>query len=450
MLQKTAVLISAEVWGIISTNNRKPNPLNRPFMKKNSTLILLRKIVFLLMSLSIFQTAFSQPDYDFRNPSLISGTDRQLNAVYLFQNVKPGVDATVTIKDITGGIILNDIDGPSGYAEALQPILQVPAGASGYIEFEINFLVGGTSTPMIQTEIPCTPIDIDGQTYSDGKVKEFDVLQLTNGYVDYDMLGGELNMTISGSWATGKNVLGVDYPGVDTAPRQVMFTTVNAALSKFTFRTGATSWATGSHQRLRSLYFKKFFYPNSFLPLPSLSSFTGNAKDDKVVLTWNMLSSNTIKEAVVERADNAGQFSTIATVQMATGLASVTTYGFTDNNQSAATVYYRLKLTDLNGKTEYSNVLLFRTNNTTQTQSLKIYPSVIDNNATVNFLAAKNEATVLRLFDINGRTVYQKKINLSAGSNAITINDLGSLQQGSYIAALQAGNTMHSQKIIIK
>ena len=196
---------------------------------------------------------------------LVSGTDKQIGAVYLFKNVKTGVDATVTIKDITGGVTLNTIDGGSGYTEALQPVLDVAPFSSGYIEFDINFLFAGTNTPMVQPEVPATPIDVDGKNYGDGIVNEFDVLQLTNGYVDYDMLGGELSMNITGPWVTGINVLGVDYPGVDTTPRQVMFTTVNAAISKFTFRTGATSTSATSRQRLRSLYFKKFKYANLIL-----------------------------------------------------------------------------------------------------------------------------------------------------------------------------------------
>src|SRR5450755_2134121 len=245
-------------------------------MKRNfTTNPAIKSILLLAIAVSISVAAFCQPDYDFRNSTLVSGTDLQVNAVYLFQNVKPGVDATVTITDMTGGIYLSSIDGPSGYVEALQPVLQVPANSSGYVELQIDFLVGGTNTPMIQTEIPATPIDVDGQVYADGEVNEFDILQLTNGYVDYDMLGGELNMNINSSWVTGINTRGIDYPGVDTTPRQVMFTTVNANLSSFIFRTGATSAASGLHQRLRSLYFKKFLYPNSFLPVSSLSYFKG-------------------------------------------------------------------------------------------------------------------------------------------------------------------------------
>src|SRR6478752_5225687 len=110
-------------------------------MKTNFTLkIFLLRSVFILLLFSYVKAGFSQPDYDFRNPVLVSGTDKQIGAVYLFSNVKPGVDAFVTIKDITGGIELNTIDGGSGYTEALQPVLDVPAYANGYVEFDVDFV----------------------------------------------------------------------------------------------------------------------------------------------------------------------------------------------------------------------------------------------------------------------------------------------------------------------
>jgi hypothetical protein len=419
-------------------------------MKRNfTTYPVIKSILLHAIAFTISVAAFCQPDYDFRNSTLVSGTALQVNAVYLFQNVKPGVDATVTITDMTGGIYLSNIDGGSGYVEALQPVLQVPANSSGYVELQIDFLVGGTNTPMIQTEIPATPIDVDGQVYADGEVNEFDILQLTNGYVDYDMLGGELNMNINSSWVTGINTRGIDYPGVDTTPRQVMFTTVNANLSSFIFRTGATSAASGLHQRLRSLYFKKFFYPNSFLPVSSLSYFNGNNDGKKISMQWIMASGNSIRTATIERSSNAIQFTGIGDEQMNTGTASSNLYNFTDNTSLQGTIYYRLKMTDLNGKVSYSNTLVFNMNDNTN-QLFKIYPSLINDNATINIKSANGEQASVQFFDMSGRYVYQKKIALQQGFNSISINGLSSLQKGAYTAIVRDGNTMHSQKIMIE
>jgi hypothetical protein len=63
----------------------------------------------------------------------------------------------------------------------------------------------------------------------------------------------------------GKNSAGVDYSGVDTSAKDVMFTVVNANISTLVVRTGAGNKSGSSQQRLRSLYFQKFTYPNSIL-----------------------------------------------------------------------------------------------------------------------------------------------------------------------------------------
>jgi hypothetical protein len=392
--------------------------------------------------------AQSPPDYDFRNASLISGTDLQVNAVYLFQNVKAGVDATITITDITGGIVLSDIDSPwSGYVEALQPVLMVPPLSSGYIEFEINFFIAGTSTPMVQAEIPATPIDIDGQTYPDGAVNEFDVLQLTNGYIDYDMLGGELNMNLNSPWVTGVNVLTVDYPAVDTTPRQVMFTTVNAALSTFTFRTGATSLATEWHQRLRSIYFKKFQYPNSFLPVAALSSFNGHLFNNKISINWGLAGGSNIKTVYVEKAGSEGVYTTILKMPLNSSEKN-TAYSFVDNVFLPGKYYYRLRLINAEGLVQYSNTLLFQKNDA-PVGKLTIVTGA-GNQFTAQIMADKNEAGTIRVFDFNGRMVYQKKLLLQQGFNSIALEGLNGLKKTGYVLSLETGRSVSTRKLIIQ
>jgi hypothetical protein len=393
-------------------------------------------------------SSFAQPDYDFRNATLLSGTALQVNAVYLFQDVKPGVDATVTIKDLTGGIFLSSMDSPfSGYVEALQPVLQVPAFSSGYAEFEVNFFIAGTSIPMIQTEIPATPIDVDGALYTDGPVNEFDIVQLTNGYVDYDMLGGELSMNINSPWVTGTNVLTVDYPGVDTAPRQVMFTTVNAALSSFTFRSGATSFSGSERQRLRSIYFKKFQYPNSFLPAPALASFNGHLFNDKINLNWRIAGGSNIVSATVERAGTDGIFSALITLPLKAD-ANSANYDFVDHVFVPGTYYYRLKLTGADGKTQYSQSLLFRKDNKSGSKLSII--TVAGNRFTAHFSSDKNDMGTMRVVDLDGRIMYQQKIMLQQGQNNILLPALNGLTKAGYILSLETAGAVHTQKFVIQ
>jgi hypothetical protein len=83
------------------------------------------------------------------------------------------------------------------------------------------------------------------------------------------IIWSELNITFtSANWVDGVNKTGIDYPGIDTTAKQVMFTVVNFSTSTLVVRTGADNTSGGtSQQRLRSLYFQKFSYPSSVLSL---------------------------------------------------------------------------------------------------------------------------------------------------------------------------------------
>lgn len=246
-------------------------------MKANGTRFISFTVVLQLLFLFFLATANGQARYNFRNAVKINGTDRKVGAQYRFSNVHTGVDALVTITAITGGLILNTLDGTSsGFDEAFQPIITLPARSKGYAEFNIQFVTAGTTTPMIQTEVPITPIDIDGIA---GDIYEFDEIFLSgSGYVDYNMLGNEIALTFpAANQVVGTNTRGITYNGVDTTAKECMFSVIDAGISSIVVRVGADNKDNHtSDQRLRSLYFKKFTYPNSVLTMRVINTGRNN------------------------------------------------------------------------------------------------------------------------------------------------------------------------------
>jgi hypothetical protein len=272
-------------------------------MKMNGTHKLILKLFTLLLLLCSAAVVKAQPDYDFTNSIQVSGSGTYTNVmvgdVYRFLNVKPGVDALVTITDITGGITVTDLDAGSGYPEALQPTLLVPPFTSGYLEMYFEFIDHTTDLPLTMAEVPVTCIDVDGMLNNDSlgnPLNEFDQINLGGGYVDYDLLGGELTVSQSGSWFNGTNIGGIDYPGRDTAAKQVMFTVVNTNVPSFVIRVGANNQSTKQSTRLRSVYFKKFKYASGLLPVyaDGLISFKGVKKENEVVLKGSDQSRNIV------------------------------------------------------------------------------------------------------------------------------------------------------------
>ncbi|MBL7740111.1 MAG: T9SS type A sorting domain-containing protein [Chitinophagaceae bacterium] len=414
-------------------------------MKTNGTQILIiRIILFVLISLYSL-LVFGQPDYDFRSPALLSGTDRQVGAVYRFKNVKPGIHANVTITDMTNGLTINNIDGGSGFVEALQPVIVLPAGMNGYLEMKIDFIDGVSGLPSLQTEVPLTPIDVDGQVSSGRPINEYDMVQFISGYVDFDMLGGELSVGFPIGWVTGINTASIDYAGIDTTAKQVMFTVVNGNISSIIVRVGANNQTTSSQQRLRSIYFMRFQYPNSYLASPALISFTGNKTGDAVKLDWSLVADNNISTVQLERKQAAGDFQTIQEWQPG---GETTSFNYTDNEPGSEKVYYRLKLIYASGKTEYSNILSFRFDGQVK-QTINVYPTIGNGSFTANIYADKAQSSVLQWADMSGRVVHKQTIALQKGDNSVSVA-AGNSPKGHYIISINMHNKIFSDRVIIQ
>lgn len=418
-------------------------------MKKTLTLVKMQKLLYGLFLILLPIASFAQPDYDFRNGILYSGTDLQIGAVYRFNNVKSGVDAFVTITNISPGITVAELDGNSGYPEALQPTLVSAPGANGYLEMQFDFLIAGTNTPMMQTKVPVTPIDVDGYNNFDGlgnSVYEFDEIDLGGGYINYDLLGTELMMSQSGNTFRGYNTAGIDYPGRDTSAKQVMFTVVNANISSCIIRVGVDNQTTVSTTRLRSVYFKEFWYANGLLPASGLLSFNGVQKVNGNELNWELSADGGFTGVSIEKSNDGKKFSSIdfKTISISAQKLKQT---YIDAIQTEGIVYYRLKLQNANGKYSYSDILIMKTKSNA-VQGFKVYPNLVQSGATINISTTKNENAELMIVDLGGRIMSRQQTRLSQGSNSIQLNNTDRLIAGNYLVVLSVGNEKMTQKIV--
>lgn len=418
-------------------------------MKTNGTLITRKLWLSALAMLLLFSTKAQEnsgADFVFFNHSLISGTARSAGAIYLFPSVRNGVDCRVTIETITAGTTVQTFDDNAanvGFPEAFQPRIQVDGNTRGYAEFSFRFVKAGTNTDTIMNEIPATSIDIDGNGSGPDSLLEFDEYFLPSAYlIDFDMLAGQLTFNFSLGSIIGRHKAAIEYDGIDTVGRSVMFTVVYPNTSTFSVRIGVDNTRNGSTTRQRSVYFKRFVYPNSFLPVRDLRSFTAASQNNVVKLNWSMNAGHDIIAADVEKSNNGVNFSRMSSVSMASELNS----SFTENNVNG-NVYYRLKMIDASGKISYSEVLLVK--NSQAQNGFKVYPSVINDYTTVNFNAANAGSASLVIADNQGRIVKRQMLQVQAGFNTAMVNGLSHLPAGQYVAVLQGAGYNHTQKILI-
>lgn len=428
-------------------------------MKTNSTLIarFLATAVFILTS---FLTLLAQPDYVFNSHQLESGVALKTGAKYRFFEVKPGLDAIVQVKASTGGITLNSIDETwTGFDKAFQPFINVPPLSDGYVEFDIKFVKAGTNTPVTQVEIPVTPLDVDGVKFTSGghtgNIYEQDMIELKNGYYNFDMASYNLSITNPTdadltSWVSGKNTSGFAYDGIDTLAKDVMFTTVNANTSDFRIKIGARNTsATGSDVRYRSVYFQKFAYPNAFiLPNRTTLSFSGSKKQNSVELKGLLSASHTFEKVVIEKSTSGNNFSAIGEIKIENTGREQFNFAFLDNEIASGVVYYRLRLVNsANRIIEYSNVIMFNSK-AINAGIYKVYPSLFKSSVNANIRSTERQAASFLVVDYSGRVVFSKQVQLQEGENNFTVDGLDRLPAGNYISTIKTNDNIFSQKIV--
>lgn len=419
-------------------------------MKRYSThVVCLISILFILHSES-----FAQPDYSFKNPVLISGTDLQTGAVYKFSNVKTGVDANITIMGSFGGITLTAIDESwTGFDEAFQPFIKVATNSNGYVEFKIDFVSSSTEVPMAQSMVPITCIDVDGEGFSDGTIFEQDQVEYLNGFYDFSMTGSNLQVTNPPGWLNIKNTSGFSYNGIDTSQKDVMATVVNLNVSSIKVRIGALNTSgEGSQIRYRSVYFKRFTYSNSIL-LPNRTTvrLSGNAKNNGAEIKGALSASHTFDRMIIERSTDGVSMLPIAEIPLANTSSSEYPFTYFDNTTNGPVYYYRLRLVNTVQRIyEISNTVMVKFNSAADGSDMKLVNTMVSSsNPVLTLRSSTDEEAMIRVTDLSGREIYKSNTRVNAGMNNISLM-MPHAVRGYFVASITSRQHTTSHKIIMQ
>ena len=408
------------------------------------------KASFIALILTVVTLAgYAQPEFKFKNSTLISGVSKEAGASYRFPTVKAGVDAIVKINFISPGVKIVDFDdnGNGGFNDAFQPRLQAMGKTSGYAEFKITFVNAGTSTPMPQSEIPATSIDVDGSRNSKDSMFEFDEFMIPGTYVlDYDMVGNDLRFIYKPGSVTGRNVKGVEKDLIDTVAKEVMFSVVYPTTSTFTIRIGLDNQKMAAEIRQRSVYFQRFTYQHSFLPATSLTSFSGNrSNNNQVVLNWRMNKQHSYTNTTIEKSSNGTSYVTIGQVTVQGKDFS----SYTDNSKETTSAFYRLKMIETSGKITYSTVVYIKSD-AIAAEKMNVFPSVVSSDYTnINYNTDRAGTAKIALYDQSGRMVLSQDVIVSAGSNTFSIGGLSRFNKGQYIMSVSGNDFKYAKQILI-
>lgn len=412
------------------------------------------RVLWLLLPALLSLTALSQPDYVFKNPVLESGTDLQPGAVYKFADVKGGTDARITIIGFTGGVTLNAIDEIwTGFDEAFQPFIDVAPNADGYVEFKVDFYHKNTMNLMEQGQVPVTCIDVDGVEYEDGILYEHDRVQFLPGYYDWQMTGGNLNVSVNAYWVSILNASGWSYSGIDTIAKDVMSTVVNRNTSGFLLRIGAVNTSpTKSEVRYRSVYFQKFNYDHPPpLALTSILNLSGSRKQNGVELKVQLAKDHLFSKMVVERSfAPSNSFKDIGQMDIAPGVGASSPLAYLDSRAADDNYYYRVRFINAQtGKEEISNTILIKTD--WKNFRPEIITSFLQSYNPVLCIRSREEGEAsLQVYDLSGRNITRTKIRLNAGSNTISLLPFNAARAYLVMVLETKNNPPISKKVVVQ
>lgn len=165
--------------------------------------------------------------------------------------------------------------------------------------------------------------------------------------------------------------------------------------------------------------------------------FKGNTEGSSNRLNWATATERNTALFIVERSKNGVSNWTAVAEEKAKGNSNaLVNYTTTDNNPLQVG-YYRLKMVDFDGKTQYSNIVtLIREGGKFGISAL--YPVPTDKTATLEFETTQDQNVVVTMTDVTGRMVSQQNITAQKGLNTFTIN-AANLPQGVYILSLTDG-----------
>lgn len=144
-------------------------------------------------------------------------------------------------------------------------------------------------------------------------------------------------------------------------------------------------------------------------------------RNDGALLNWTVNLTTAVKQIDIERSADGRSFKTIAKLP-------ATSTSYTDGQLPAGTIYYRIRLADINGKTTYSAISAL-INSDAGFDIINLLPNIATTDLQLNVSAAKKTKLNVQVTDIAGRPLIKSLYKLVAGSSLLDIN----------IAALAAG-----------
>jgi hypothetical protein len=424
-------------------------------------LSIVKTVLVIIFLVAGFYSVTNAQEFNFKKGVLVSGVEGQDGAVYRFSSVSSGIDGLIKINGRSSSMVsLVTIDlTNSGFDKAFQPQVTYgnntsPAGTTDWwMEFQVSFVQANTNVPAVLTSFDVSGLDIDG---NNDKISEYaSFYGLQSFLLEKNSALKVTTITQKDDGNEGKDKdqkIGerfdgpvTNYTNVDTLATTVMVTNTFLATNSFRMRTGAKSTGvSGAANRMYSFWFKSFFFQAPITTLLPVTLINWNATfaNSTVSLKWTTTVERNASHFIIERSFDGSEYSDIAMLFAAGNSEINIDYAYADKVPAgnSGTIYYRLKMVDLDGRSKTSDIRVVRIGTTGSDVKILAYPNPVVNDVRVTIPQNwQGKQVSYQLTNANGQVIKSYTVQ---NANQTEVIAMSQVPAGMYVVrVVKAGET---------
>lgn len=185
-------------------------------------------------------------------------------------------------------------------------------------------------------------------------------------------------------------------------------------------------------------------------PLPvRLAYFAGNIQNKVVTLNWQTADEINSAYFEIQRSTNGNDFTPIATITAVGREGQIANYQQRDDLyfQMGNTIFYRLKMVDIDGKFKFSQVVSFRLDQKNNA-SVTAWPLPFTSQLNLSCTSTENTKAQVMIVSMDGKSMVNQACNVRKGQNNLIINQAQQLPAGTYVVKLAIGDEISTLKIV--
>jgi len=190
-----------------------------------------------------------------------------------------------------------------------------------------------------------------------------------------------------------------------------------------------------------------FISTSSTIILPvDFMSFTGQCKNDQVVLDWSTANEMNNDYFTIEKSSDGNSWQPIGTVKSKGNSSNRQDYSFTPPENNGSLSWFRIRQTDLDGKFKNSEIISVK-NCSEPKKDIEIYPNPTNGSTLSGRLNSKtNEPYSIVIFDKLGNVILRS----TSVQPAFTIYFSHTLSPGIYYAGFYSGSISKATSFLVR